>query len=240
MARQARRLRHPGPSGRADSLGAGLLFERGWTAAYRNGTVACRPRLPNAMLSELLIAVGPGEWRAALLEDGIPVELFVERGDRSEAGSIHLGRVHRLLPALGAMLVDIGADRPAFLPQSEVFPRGRRLYEGERVIVQIRREAQGGKAASVTTVIALRGKFIELRSGGRGIVGDETLSPEERARLLAAVDGRPEEPSSRSSVGIKLVGSAPVETLIAAATELLRRWADICKRASEFQPPMRL
>ena len=99
------------------------------------------------MLGELLIAAGPGEWRAALLEDGIPVELFVERGDRSEAGSIHLGRVHRLLPALGAMLVDIGADRPAFLPQNEVFPRGRRLDEGERVIVQIRREAQGGKAA---------------------------------------------------------------------------------------------
>ncbi len=192
------------------------------------------------MLGELLIAAGPGEWRAVLIEDGIPVELFVERGNRSEAGSIHLGRVHRLLPALSAMLVDIGADRPAFLPQNEVFPRGRRLDEGERVIVQIRREAQGGKAASVTTVIALRGKLIELRSGGRGILGGERLSPEERARLLVAIDGRSKEPSWRSSVGIKLLGSAPLETLIAAATELLRRWADICKRASEFQPPMRL
>jgi Rne/Rng family ribonuclease len=192
------------------------------------------------MLGELLIAAGPGEWRAALLEDGIPVELFVERGDRSEAGSIHLGRVHRLLPALCAMLVDIGADRPAFLPQNEVFPRGRRLDEGERVIVQIRREAQGGKAASVTTALALRGKLIELRSGGRGIVGGETLSPEDRARLLAAVEGWTEEPSWGNSVGIKLLGSAPVETLIAAATDLLRRWADICKRASELQPPMRL
>jgi Rne/Rng family ribonuclease len=192
------------------------------------------------MLGELLIAAGPGEWRAALLEDGIPVELFVERGDRSEAGSIHLGRVHRLLPALGAMLVDIGADRPAFLPQNEVFPRGRRLDEGERVIVQIRREAQGGKAASVTTMVVLRGKLVELRSGGRGTVGGETLSSDERARLRAAVDGWTEEPSLQSSVGIKLLGSAPVDTLIAAITELLRRRADICQRASEFQPPMRL
>ena len=192
------------------------------------------------MLGELLIAAGPGEWRAALLEDGIPVELFVERGDRSEVGSVHLGRIHRLLPALGAMLVDIGADRPAFLPQNEVFPRGRWLDEGQRVIVQIRREAQGGKAASVTTAVALRGTLIELRSGSRGIVGDKTLSPEERARFLAAVDGWTEEPAWQSSVGIKLLESAPVETLVAAATELLRRWADICKQASEFQPPMRL
>jgi ribonuclease G len=99
---------------------------------------------------ELLISAGAGEWRAALLETGVPVELFVERGDRSEAGSIYLGRVVRLLPALAAALVDIGGDRPAFLPQREVVPRGKRLYEGERVIVQIRREAQGGKAARLT------------------------------------------------------------------------------------------
>jgi ribonuclease G len=84
---------------------------------------------------ELLITAGPGEWRAALLEDGVPVELFVERGDRSESGSIHLGRVRHLLPALGAMLVDIGGERLAFLPASEVVPRGRRL-DSERVIVK--------------------------------------------------------------------------------------------------------
>ena len=59
----------------------------------------------------------------------------------------------RLLPALGAALVDIGGDRPAFLPQSEILPRGRRLDEGERVIVQVRREAQGGKATRLTTAL---------------------------------------------------------------------------------------
>src|SRR5205823_6533909 len=139
MAWQGRRLCDPRPGGGADQVGAWLLHERRRAAALRNDTIARRPRLPIAMLGELLIAAGPGEWRAALLEDGIPVELFVERGDGCEADSIHLGRVHRLLPALGAMFVDIGADRPAFLPQNEVFPRSRRLDEGERVIVQIRR-----------------------------------------------------------------------------------------------------
>ena len=106
------------------------------------------------MRRELVIAAGPGEWRAAFVEDGEPVELQVERGDGVEAGSIHLGRVVRLLPALGAAQVDIGGARPAFLPQSQIFPRGRRLAEGERVVVQIRREAQGGKAPQLTTAIA--------------------------------------------------------------------------------------
>ena len=102
------------------------------------------------MARQLLIAAGLGEWRAVVLDAGAAVELHVERGDRAEAGSIHLGRVRQLVPALGAALVDIGADRPVFLPQSEFAPRGKLLHEGERVVVQIRREAQGGKAARVT------------------------------------------------------------------------------------------
>src|SRR6516164_2605736 len=150
MAGQGGRLRDPGPCRGFDSLGLRLLLQRGGTAAFRDRAVACRPRLSTELQRELLIAAGAGEWRAALLEEGIPVELYVERGDRSEAGSIYLGRVRRLLPALGAALVDIGADRPVFLPQSEFAPRGKRLHEGERVVVQIRREAQGGKAARVT------------------------------------------------------------------------------------------
>jgi Ribonuclease G/E len=105
------------------------------------------------MHRELVISAGPGEWRGVLLEDGAAVELRVERGDGAELGSIHLGRVVRLLPALGAALVDIGGARPAFLPQSAIVPRGRRLDEGERVIVQIRRETQGGKAAQLTTAV---------------------------------------------------------------------------------------
>jgi Ribonuclease G/E len=146
------------------------------------------------MRRELVIAAGPGEWRAALLEDDVAVELRVERGAGDEAGSIHLGRVLRLLPALGAALVDIGGDRPAFLPQSEIFPRSRRLDEGERVIVQIRREAQGGKAARLTTAPALRGALVELVAGRPGLTGDAALPSETRAQLKELV-----EPASHPS-----------------------------------------
>src|ERR1700760_2801992 len=120
MAGQGRRVRDPGAGGGGDPLGQRVLFESRRVAALRDRPAARRPRLSTELARELLISAGPGEWRAALLEEGVPVELYVERGDRSEAGSIHLGRVARLLPALGATLFDIGGDRPAFLPQSEV------------------------------------------------------------------------------------------------------------------------
>jgi ribonuclease G len=209
--------------------------------------------------TELLIAAGPGEWRAALLEDGCPVELFVERGGRSEAGSIHLGRVCRLVPALDAALVDIGEERPSFLPQGATVPRGRRLQEGERVLVQIRRETQGGKAARLTMAIALRRRFVELIVGQPGLTGSEALTSGERARLLEALDPRTPSalragfPLSRiagegperseggeGAAGLRLLELAPVDVLIAEGIALRRSWHAILSRAARLDPPARI
>jgi Ribonuclease G/E len=99
----------------------------------------------------LLIAAGPGEWRAASVEGDAATELYVERGDTPPAGSIHLGRVVRRTPGLDAVLVDIGAARPAFLPVGSA--AASRLDEGARVIVQVRREVQQDKGARLSTRI---------------------------------------------------------------------------------------
>jgi Ribonuclease G/E len=203
---------------------------------------------------DLLIAAAPGDWRAALLENGVPVELYVERGDRSEAGSIHLGRVRRLVPALGAALVDIGGDRPAFLPASEVLPRSRRLDEGERVIVQVRREAQGGKAERVTTGITLRSRQLELGVGRPGLLGGEMLSPEDQSQLIAVVAPHPNplpasgervgpakrEGEGQVAMGLRIIEPTSVEALAAEGQNLARQWRDILDRASRREPPARL
>jgi ribonuclease G len=107
---------------------------------------------------ELVIAAGPGEWRAAWLEDDAAVELLIERGDDPPAGSIHLGRVVRHVAGLTAALVDIGAERPGFLPLRRSSSPGakapRPLDEGARVIVEVRREAQRAKGALLSARIA--------------------------------------------------------------------------------------
>jgi ribonuclease G len=195
---------------------------------------------------ELLISAGPGEWRAALLEKGVPVELYVERGHRSEAGSIHLGRVRQLVPALGAALVDIGGGRPAFLPQREILPRDKRLHEGERVVVQIRREAQAGKAARVTMATSLRGRLVELIVGRPGSADGRALLtqlaptpalPRSRGREL---DSLPRRNGGGLGWGLRILESAPGDALAAEGAELARRWHEILDRASQLDPPARL
>jgi Ribonuclease G/E len=99
------------------------------------------------MRRELLIAAGPGEWRAVWLEDGIAVELHVERGDTASPGTILLGAVVYAAPGLDAAFVDIGEIASGFLP-------GRPLPdEGARVIVEVQRESQRGKGARLSTRI---------------------------------------------------------------------------------------
>jgi Ribonuclease G/E len=165
------------------------------------------------MRRELLISTGPGEWRAALLEDRAPVELRVERGDGMETGSVHLGRVCRLAPSLGAAFVDIGGVRPAFLPQSELFPRGRRLNEGEAVVVQIRRESQGGKAERLSTRVAAMG---DITAGAPDLQPPARLWPAAGCAVaLAAVFGEIEqikvdEPAALPQIRAAFPGAAVV------------------------------
>src|SRR5436190_19044252 len=143
MAGQGRWLRHSGPRRGFDLMDRRLLLECRRAPFVRDGAIARRPRIPR-MPGILLIAAGPGEWRAAWVGDGAAAELYVERGDTPAGGSIHLGRVVRRTPGLDAVFVDIGAERPGFLPVGDA-RKELRLDEGARVVVQVRREAQHGK-----------------------------------------------------------------------------------------------
>jgi ribonuclease G len=74
------------------------------------------------MSSELIINSRPYETRVALVENGVVVELHVERDTGQElAGNIYRGRVVRVLPGMQAAFVDIGLERTAFLYVSDVY-----------------------------------------------------------------------------------------------------------------------
>ena len=70
---------------------------------------------------EILINVTPSEVRAALLENGVLQEVFVERAaKRGLISNIYKGRVARVLPGMQAAFIDIGLQRTAFLHASDI------------------------------------------------------------------------------------------------------------------------
>src|SRR5438067_13629176 len=74
------------------------------------------------MSKELVISANRHETRVALVEDEQVVEVYHQReNEYSLAGSIHKGRVTRVLPGMQSAFVDIGLDRDAFLYVSDFF-----------------------------------------------------------------------------------------------------------------------
>src|SRR3954469_10262313 len=74
------------------------------------------------MSKELIVSTTTHETRVAVLEDDQVVEVFFQReNEYSLAGSIHKGRVTRVLPGMQSAFVDLGLERDTFLYVSDFF-----------------------------------------------------------------------------------------------------------------------
>src|SRR5439155_2092333 len=93
-----------------------------WNIGAGNSRQGRSPTGAESMSKELIVASGRHETRVVNLEDDQLVEIFHEREkEYSLAGSIHKGRVTRVLPGMQSAFVDIGLERDAFLYVSDFF-----------------------------------------------------------------------------------------------------------------------
>jgi len=128
-----------------------------------------------SLREEILINVTPSEVRAALLENGVLQEVYVERAARRGLiSNIYKGRVMRVLPGMQAAFIDIGLERTAFLHASDISRNGssdkddevpsiRELVrEGDEIMVQVVKDPLGNKGARLTTYITLPSRHLVL------------------------------------------------------------------------------
>jgi ribonuclease G len=98
------------------------------------------------MSSELVINARHHETRVALVENGLVVELHIERKTGQELmGNIYRGKVVRVLPGMQAAFVDIGLERTGFLYVTDVH---KELLDFERLMMSNHSSAEELKAES--------------------------------------------------------------------------------------------
>lgn len=130
------------------------------------------------MLKEIVINAREEETRVAVLEDRVPMEIYIERSHNQRlVGNIFKGRVENVLPGMQAAFVDIGLEKNAFLYVEDAQPSrnpeagnnpgvsvniGDILKQGQEIIVQIVKEPIGTKGPRVTTHITLPGRYLVL------------------------------------------------------------------------------
>ena len=86
------------------------------------------------MSNDLIINARPHETRVALVENGVVVELHIERKTGQELmGNIYRGRVVRVLPGMQAAFVDVGLERTAFLYVLDVY---KDFFDLEKIMLE--------------------------------------------------------------------------------------------------------
>lgn len=152
---------------------------------------------------EILVNVTPSEVRAALLENGVLQEVYVERAARRGIiSNIYKGRVSRVLPGMQAAFIDIGIERTAFLHASDIVPapgielqNGAAdikdlLREGDSILVQVVKDPLGSKGARLTTYVTLPSRLLVLLPHSDSVgVSARIEDDAERERLRTLVEG---------------------------------------------------
>lgn len=137
-------------------------------------------------MTELLLQTRGLTPALALTRDRLLVDYRELREDLAlMAGAIYLGRAGRVMKGLEAVFVSLGGGVEGFLPFSEM-PEGIQLKPGDTALVQIKKPAQGGKAAYLTCDVALPGRFsLLLPQGGRAGASGRARNPKALRQLAS-------------------------------------------------------
>ena len=102
------------------------------------------------MSKELVISANRHETKVALIEDDQLVEVYFQRANEYSlaSGSIHKGRVTRVLPGMQSAFVDVGLERDTFLYVSDFLEEHAvfdKITGDERPVRDRDRERDGGR-----------------------------------------------------------------------------------------------
>jgi ribonuclease G len=202
---------------------------------------------------EILINAGIHEARAAVVENGVLQELFIERASRRGLiSNIYKGRVSRVLPGMQAAFIEIGMERTAFLHASDIFdarhadtgieaPRTDNIRalvaEGNEILVQVVKDPLGTKGARLTTYITLPSRYLVYMPQSQGVGVSARIEDEaERDRLRSAVLAGVEANEGAGYIVRTAAEDARSEALLADMQYLRKLWQVVRHKGLRTQP----
>ena len=216
------------------------------------------------MAREMLINMAEREeCRVAVVEDGSLEELYVERASlSSHVGNIYKGKIVNIESGIQAAFIDCGTGKNGFLHISDLHPRyftsagsrhtesvGRRkalkermpiqncLHKGQELIVQITKEGINTKGPTLSTYLALPGKYLVMMPWMRKHgVSHKIEDEDERTRLRQILEES--KPPKGTGFIIRTAGQGCSKKDIQNDLRYLKRlWTAIEKRIKTEKPP---
>ncbi len=208
------------------------------------------------MSDEILVNVAPTETRAALVENGVVQEIYVERTQaKGYVGNIYKGKVVRVLPGMQAAFVDIGQERAGFIHAGDIAPldeegmEDRRaetsdirelLREGQSILVQVTKDPIGTKGARLTTHLSVSARYLVYMPKTEHIGISNRIEDEaERERLRKCVENLSgEHQEYGGGLIIRTVAEgAQEEDLRADIPYVYKLWRDLEEQIKQAKTP---
>ena len=198
----------------------------------------------------MVVRQSEGRTQIAVLEDGVLVEHYVDRGtSNSMVGNVYLGRVQNVLPSMEAAFVDIGRGRNAVLYAGEVNwdaaglegqPRRieMAMKSGDPVLVQVTKDPIGQKGARLTSQVSLPGRYLVYVPDGSMTGISRKLPDTERTRLKSIL--KKVMPEGAGVIVRTAAEGASEEELTRDVQRLQAQWEEIEQAAATAQPPAQL
>ncbi len=180
--------------------------------------------------------------RVAVLEDRkLEDLLFAQNFSQQIVGNVYKGRVEDVVPGIQAAFVDIGQSKNVFLPVNGVVPNGEDkkiehvLQPGQKVVIQIRKEATGTKGPKGSCKLELPGRYLIFLDEPGHIGVSRKLPGQERGRLRELAQEI--IPQNRGAILRTEAGATEEEKIRAEVKSMLKLRKKIAKKAEQVKPP---
>lgn len=182
---------------------------------------------------EILVECKGDTLRAAAVAGGELLEVVTERlRAPGTPGSIYVGRVLGRAPALRAVFLDIGLDRPALFDVGDDMPK-----EGTSVPVQVVEAAFGDKGARVSRRLAIEGRYAVLLPNGKGVAVSRRITAAKKRQQFQAAAASLRAP--REGLIVRgAAASASADSLVKDVAGLRVRWEQVRGVLATARPPI--
>ncbi|WP_156424331.1 Rne/Rng family ribonuclease [Bacillus sp. FJAT-27445] len=201
-------------------------------------------------MDKLIINSGLREKRAAYFHNGRLEQLEIGRaGGQSLVGNIFLGIVTKVLPGMNAAFIDIGTDKNAYLHRDSlpeyVLDKSTEkdkksitafVRQGERLLVQVEKDAAGTKGAKVSGILELPGTHLVYMPSGNYLAVSKKIASPERREELRQLGGR-EKMDGEGILFRTSAGDARDTELIQELGELRKASEELLPKAASLKKP---
>ena len=229
------------------------------SSSNRNGVTTSRTRTRRPIDDEIivpaesarkqmLVSANRTQTQIVILEGPVLVEHYVAKDDtNSVAGNIYLAIARNVLPGMEAAFLDFGASKNGVLYASDVSPGSKRnggrggkrieevLKEGDKVLVQVTKDAMGAKGARLTGMPSLPGRYLVLVPDSDSVGISRRLPDADRNRLRDVINEV--RPQGFGVIVRTAALHASAEELAADISRLTKQWTTIKEQSENGSAP---